>query len=82
MMPLNKDPKEGGTNTDGSISKIYCSCCYQNGEFTNPNISAKEMREFIVNKMVKMKYPRFIAKFMTARLPNLQRWKIINKQNI
>ncbi len=75
MMPLDKDPKGGGTNADHSISGTYCSYCYQDGKFTQPNISAKEMREFVINKMVEMKYPRFIAKFMTAGLPNLERWK-------
>lgn len=75
MMPLDKDPKQGGTNADGSKSTTYCSYCYQNGKFTQPNITATEMREFVVNKMVEMKYPRFVAKFMTAGMNNLERWK-------
>ena len=74
-MPLDKDPKQGGTNADGSKSTTYCSYCYQNGKFTQPNITATEMREFVVNKMVEMKYPRFVAKFMTAGMNNLERWK-------
>lgn len=75
MMPLKKDPKGGGTNADGSKSLTYCSYCYEMGQFTQPNITASEMREFVVNKMVEMKYPRFVAKFMTAGIPNLLRWK-------
>jgi hypothetical protein len=75
MMPLNKDPKGSGTNADGSRSTMYCSYCYENGKFLQPNVTAQEMREFVTNKMVEMKFPRFIAKFMTAGIPNLERWK-------
>ncbi|MBL0258370.1 MAG: zinc ribbon domain-containing protein [Bacteroidetes bacterium] len=32
-MPLKRDEKGGGTNVDGSISKMYCSYCYDKGEF-------------------------------------------------
>ncbi len=34
--PLKKDKKGGGTENDGSISKKYCSMCYENGEFLTP----------------------------------------------
>jgi hypothetical protein len=34
--PLKKDKKGGGTEKDGSLSKKYCSMCYENGEFLNP----------------------------------------------
>lgn len=76
-MPLNKDPKGGGTNADGSVSTTYCSYCYENGKFLQPDVNAQEMREFVINKMVEMKFPRFIAKFMTGGIPNLKRWKSI-----
>ena len=33
-MPLSKDPNGGGTNSFGSKTNIYCSYCYQKGEFT------------------------------------------------
>lgn len=39
-MPINKDPEKGGTNADGSKSGMYCSYCYTNGVFTQPEISA------------------------------------------
>lgn len=74
MMPLDKDPKGGGTNADGSISDTYCSLCYQQGTFTR-DISVKEMRKLIIDKMVEMKYQRWVANFMTLGLPRLERWK-------
>ncbi len=33
-MPMKKDPKGGGTNADGSLSKMYSSYCWEKGEFT------------------------------------------------
>jgi len=50
-MPLGKDKEGGGTEKDGSMSKKYCSHCYQNGEFTNPEITATEMQELVKSKM-------------------------------
>jgi len=44
-MPLNKDEKFGGTEADGSLSKMYCSHCYGNGNFTLPNNTEKEVRK-------------------------------------
>ena len=34
--PLKKDKKGGGTEKDGTISKKYCSMCYENGSFLTP----------------------------------------------
>ena len=76
-MPLDKDPKKGGSEKDGSRSTKYCSYCYENGEFKQKNISAKEMQDFAMNMMVKdMKYPKFIAWIFTRSIPNLERWKV------
>jgi len=46
-MPLKKDPQGGATNKDGSKSTMYCSYCYENGEFLQPDISAMQMKGFI-----------------------------------
>jgi hypothetical protein len=43
-MPMKRDEKGGGTNADGSLSTMYCSHCYQNGQFVLPDISVPEMR--------------------------------------
>ncbi len=73
-MPLKKDANGGGTNADGSKSLLYCSHCYQNDKFTM-DCTAEEMRMFVVNKLVEMKFPRFLAKFFAHNIPRLQRWK-------
>jgi hypothetical protein len=76
-MPLNKDPEKGGTNTDGAKSTMYCSYCYQNGAFLQPDITATEMKIFCKGKLKEMGFPGFLAGFFTAGIPKLERWKNI-----
>lgn len=46
--PLKKDLKGGGTEKDGTISKKYCSMCYELGEFLTPLEinTAEKMQKF------------------------------------
>ena len=53
-MPLDKTEMLG-TEKDGSTSKEYCTCCYQNGRFVNPNITLAEMEAIVIEKMEEMK---------------------------
>jgi hypothetical protein len=74
-MPLRKDPQQGGTNADGSKSTMYCSNCYQNGQFTLPDYNVTQMQEHVKGIMKGMGFPGFIAGFFTKNLPKLERWK-------
>lgn len=74
-MPLAKDPNGGGTWTDGKKSKKYCSFCYQRGQFTLPNFTAKDMQKFVMGKMQEMKIPKFLAWILTRNIPYLERWR-------
>lgn len=74
-MPLKKDSNHGGTNADGSKSQMYCSHCYENGEFKRQNITATEMQEIVIDKMKSMGFPKFVAKIFTKGIPNLRRWR-------
>lgn len=75
-MPLNKDPKGGGSQADGTRSKMYCSYCYENGKFLQPNVTAKEMQDFVKSKLKeKGGFLGLFAGFFTAGIPNLERWK-------
>lgn len=74
-MPLAHDPDGGGTNADGSTSDVYCSYCYQNGAFTQPDITAKEMQAFCYDKIREMGQPKLIAWFFTRPIPKLARWR-------
>ena len=76
-MPLEKDPNKGGTNGDGSLSKMYCSFCFKDGKFLDGNISLQEKIENNVRIAVnQMKMPEKEARQMAEKiLPTLERWK-------
>lgn len=74
-MPLSKDEMGGGTNSDGSISTLYCSYCYKDGNFVHPDFSATEMQDFCMEQLSKRGMPRFMAWIFTRGIPKLDRWK-------
>ncbi len=74
-MPLARDPKGGGTETNGSKSTMYCSNCYQNGKFTLPDITVDQMIERVRGKMKEMHIPGFLAFFFLRKIPTLKRWQ-------
>jgi hypothetical protein len=74
-MPLSKDKGGGGTNSDGSKNPEYCSHCYQNGAFIEPDITLEQMQEKVRNMMKNdMHLPGFVARHFTKDMPNLKRW--------
>ncbi len=66
-----------GTNKDGSLNPDYCKDCFQDGEFTEPDITLNEM---IVRKSKEMmeKNPDLqetvATGITTGFLPGLKRW--------
>ncbi|PAE38861.1 zinc ribbon domain-containing protein [Bacillus sp. 7884-1] len=73
-MPLAKDELGGGTEKDGSKSIKYCSHCYINGEFTQPDLTVDEMKERVKQKIVEFGMPKFVAGFLTRNTDKLERW--------
>lgn len=75
-MPMKKDPEGGGTNTDGTKTGMYCSKCFQGGQFASPEIDTPEkMQALVKSKLKEMGFPGFIAGFFTRGIPKLERWK-------
>ena len=74
-MPLKRDEQGGGTNADGSKSAVYCSHCFQRGEFVLTNITAAEMQARVRQKLTGMGFPRFVAGLFTRGIPKLERWR-------
>jgi hypothetical protein len=72
-MPMKKDPKNGGTNVNGTQSKLYCSYCYQNGTFMFKG-TVEEMQEFCKVKMMEQGSPKWIAWMFTRGMKRLKRW--------
>lgn len=65
-----------GTNSDKSKNEEYCTYCYQNGQFTNPNITMEQMIQGCIGMMVKYGTPEEQAKQQIQSLmPTLKRWK-------
>lgn len=76
-MPLDKDENNLGTESDGRLNEMYCRHCYESGKFTSPDITMIEMKELVTNKIIEMKFPKFVAKFLTRNTHKLTRWQAI-----
>lgn len=74
-MPLSRDPMGGGSNADGSRSTEYCSHCFQDGKFTEPNISVDEMMAKVEGKLRGMHLPSLLARRFVREIPKLRRWQ-------
>jgi len=74
-MPLKKDPRGGGINADGTLSPSYCSYCYVNGQFVQPDMTMDEMAALVIEKLREKGFPRFIARFFASNLHKLERWR-------
>lgn len=74
-MPLSKDENGGGIEKDGTRSIMYCSHCYENGEFTLPDLTVDQMKQRVKEKIVEFGMPALIAVFFTRSIPKLERWK-------
>ena len=73
-MPMSKDSMGGGAEADGHKSTEFCSHCYRNGRFTEPDLTADQMVEKVRGKMKEMHLPGFLAKSLTKGIPDLKRW--------
>ena len=73
---MKKDKQGGGTEKDGTITKKYCSMCYQNGEFLSPEIdTAIKMQVVCIQEMKKLGMNGFVAWLATRSIPRLERWR-------
>ena len=74
-MPLKRDEKGGGTNADGSNSKIYCSYCFEKGEFIYKGDNVNEFQEYCKQKMIEGGHSKFFSWLFTRGMKRLSRWK-------
>ena len=74
-MPLDQ-PDLTGTERDGSKSKEYCTYCYQNGAYRNPNMTLDEMKSLVKVQMEKRKMDAGIIDRAVNSLPGLKRWRL------
>jgi hypothetical protein len=74
-MPLKKDPKKGGLEKDGAHSLKYCSLCYDDGEFLQPDIKVTSMQHLVIHALQREGWPKVFAWLATRQIPRLERWK-------
>jgi hypothetical protein len=73
-MPMRKDAEGGGSNADGTKNAMYCSYCYQRGEFTF-NGGVADFQEFCKHKMIEGGHSKFVSWLFTRGMSRLGRWK-------
>ena len=73
-MPLARDEQRGGTEKNGEHSKKYCSHCYENGEFTLPDVTLEQMKDRVKQKLAEFGFPRFMTGLFTRNIHKLERW--------
>jgi hypothetical protein len=74
-MPMSKDPQSGGSNADGTRNEMYCSYCFQNGEFAGSEMTVTEFQEFCRREMIVGGSNRLVAWLFTRGMKRLERWK-------
>jgi hypothetical protein len=74
-MPLSK-PEKFGTNADGSKNGDYCHFCFQNGTFTDPDITMEQMISKVASLLTKFRgIPEHQARERAQTfIPKLKRW--------
>jgi len=73
-MPLSHDPVGGGTETDGRMSTEYCSYCYKDGGFAEPNLTIGEMVKRVEDQFRDMNVSASAADSASNKIPKLKRW--------
>ncbi|WP_029041248.1 zinc ribbon domain-containing protein [Cucumibacter marinus] len=74
-MPMDKDAEGGGTEADGTRSGKYCSLCYKDGAFTQPDFTVEEMQDFCIEQLSNKGLPKFMGWIFTRSIPRLERWR-------
>lgn len=74
-IPFKKSSAKSETNTDKSVSNMFCGHCYENGDFKQPDWTVSQMQEFVRSKIQEMPfYIRIFAGMFIKRIPKLKRW--------
>ena len=64
-----------GTEKSGAKSEKWCSLCYVDGEFVDPNCSVHEMVS-IVDGALKREHVWWPMRYMAKKqIPTLERWR-------
>ncbi|MFM8529714.1 MAG: zinc ribbon domain-containing protein [Ilumatobacteraceae bacterium] len=64
-----------GLERDGSRSEKWCSLCYVNGGFVDPDCSLESMTRIIDSSLVEAGHGRVMRWMARRQLPRLDRWR-------
>jgi hypothetical protein len=75
-MPLWRDLEGGGSEQDGSRSQMYCSSCYRDGAFIQPELSVQEMQRLVDDILKReMRWWKVFRWLAVRQIPTLARWR-------
>ena len=66
-----------GTEADGGRSAMYCSCCYQKGAFTEPDVTMEQMLERVIGIVIEHRImpPDEARRQLPGYFRTLARWR-------
>jgi hypothetical protein len=73
-MPFLKNKNNYFRITNGFYDVKYCTDCFQNDCFTEPQLTLDQMKQKLINKLREAGIPGNLNRF-TERLHTLERWK-------
>lgn len=74
-MPMKHDT-DFGTTAEGKQSADYCTYCFQQGVFTQPDITLEKMIDGSTAILIKYGVPEEAARAQVEKqIPQLTRWK-------
>ncbi|MDA4132507.1 MAG: zinc ribbon domain-containing protein [Thaumarchaeota archaeon] len=75
-MPMSRDANGGGTEMDGSTKSIeYCSNCYRDGRFTEPDLTVDQMIAKVQARLQSAGMPEPVIERNLMAVYGLDRWK-------
>ncbi|MFI5220329.1 MAG: zinc ribbon domain-containing protein [Bacteroidia bacterium] len=72
--PFSKNSNNYFRITGGFYDVRYCTDCFENDHFTEPNLSMEQMKQKLIAKLKAAGMPGNLDRF-TDRLHTLERWK-------
>ena len=67
--------EDRGIEKDGSKSDLYCKYCYQNGAFTETDMTLDQMMDIAETELKKQNLPESIIQRSLNMMPRLKRWQ-------
>lgn len=64
-----------GTETDGSLSDRWCSLCYRNGAFVDPDCTVQRMVDTVDTALREQGSGRLMRWLARRQVPRLARWR-------